>query len=221
MVVTSHRSLAQSHTRAIRSAAPATSPCGAIPTLTPVEIADGLKLVGRNRRMVPADYAGARAARSLVDIEDPAVRGSALWFAPLHDGVISSGCIGPANRVSELLHYGRSELGSRSDSGPGPTHFDSLLGDVLRECSIPDLLERPEVPISTAPERELPLPNPVGKLDAGQCNGRTPERLEACHRGAPAFDRPMILLNEIVEVLATPHLNVLPLRVLPPQKPKS
>jgi hypothetical protein len=60
----------------------------------------------------------------------------------------------------------------------------------------------------------------MGKLDAGQCNGRSTERLEACHRGAPAFDRPMILFNEIVEVLATPHLNVLPLRVLSPQKPK-
>jgi len=30
----------------------------------------------------------------------------------------------------------------------------------------------------------------------------------------------MILLNEIVEVLATPHLNILPLRILPPQEPK-
>jgi hypothetical protein len=30
--------------------------------LTPIEIADGLKLVGRNRRMTPADYAGDRAA---------------------------------------------------------------------------------------------------------------------------------------------------------------
>jgi hypothetical protein len=49
--------------------------------LTPIEIADGHKLLGRNRRMTPADYAGDRAARSLVDIEDPAVRGSALWFA--------------------------------------------------------------------------------------------------------------------------------------------
>jgi hypothetical protein len=49
--------------------------------LTPIEIADGLKLLGRHRRMTPADYAGDRAARSLVDVEDPAVRGSALWFA--------------------------------------------------------------------------------------------------------------------------------------------
>jgi hypothetical protein len=49
--------------------------------LTPIEIADGFKLLGRNRRMTTAEYSGDRAARSLVDIEDPAVRGSALWFA--------------------------------------------------------------------------------------------------------------------------------------------
>jgi hypothetical protein len=60
----------------------------------------------------------------------------------------------------------------------------------------------------------LPLANPMRKLDAGQGNGRTPERLEAAHGGASAFDRSMILLNEIAKVLATPHLNVFPLRIL-------
>jgi hypothetical protein len=60
----------------------------------------------------------------------------------------------------------------------------------------------------------------VGKLNTGQGNSRTPERLEASHRGAATFDRSMILLNQIVQVLATPHLNELPLRILPPQKPK-
>jgi Bacterial TniB protein len=49
--------------------------------VTSIEIANGLKLIGRHRRMTPDDYAGDRATRSLVDIEDPAVRGSALWFA--------------------------------------------------------------------------------------------------------------------------------------------
>ncbi len=49
--------------------------------LTSIEIANGLKLIGRHRRMTPDDYADDRATRSLVDIEDPAVRGSALWFA--------------------------------------------------------------------------------------------------------------------------------------------
>jgi hypothetical protein len=61
----------------------------------------------------------------------------------------------------------------------------------------------------------------MGELDTGQCNGRTPERLEASHhRGASAFDRSMILLYEIVAVLVASHLNILPLRILPPQKPK-
>jgi hypothetical protein len=45
----------------------------------------------------------------------------------------------------------------------------------------------------------------MGKLDAGECNRRTPERLEASHRGASEFDRSMILLNEIVEILAEPQ----------------
>jgi hypothetical protein len=61
----------------------------------------------------------------------------------------------------------------------------------------------------------------MGKFDAGQSNGRTLERLEASHhRGASAFDRSMILLNEIVEVPITSHLKILPLRILAPQKPK-
>jgi hypothetical protein len=75
--------------------------------------------------------------------------------------------------------------------------------------------------ISTAPERELSFAYPMGKLDAGQGNGRTPERLEASdHRGAPAFDRSMILLNDIVEVPVISHLNIFPLRILAPQKSK-
>jgi hypothetical protein len=57
------------------------------------------------------------------------------------------------------------------------------------------------------PERELPLANPMGKLDAGQCNGRTPERLKTSHRGASAFGRSMSLLNKIVKVLAGRYRN--------------
>ena len=59
------------------------------------------------------------------------------------------------------------------------------------------------------------------KLDSGQGNGPTPERLESpYHRGASAFDRAMILLDDIIEVLVASHLNILPLRILAPQKPK-
>jgi hypothetical protein len=60
----------------------------------------------------------------------------------------------------------------------------------------------------------------MGKFDTSQCNGRTPEGLEASHGRASAFDRSMILLDQIVEVLATSRPNELPLRILPPQKPK-
>jgi hypothetical protein len=60
----------------------------------------------------------------------------------------------------------------------------------------------------------------MGKLDAGQCNGRTPERLKTSHGGASAFDRSMILFNKIIKVLVPSHLNVLPLRIFSPQKPK-
>jgi hypothetical protein len=52
-------------------------------------------------------------------------------------------------------------------------------GEVLSECSFPELLERSGLPIPTAPERKLFLANPMGKLNAGQGNGRSPEGLEA------------------------------------------
>ncbi len=111
---------------------------------------------------------------------------------------------------------------SGQKSGPGGRFDDSLPRAVLCESSIPDLLKRSEVLISAAPKRELPLTNPMGKFDAGQGNGRTPEGLEApsSHCSASAFDRSMILFNDVIEVLITSHLNVLPLRILAPQKPK-
>src|ERR1700692_3140218 len=78
--------------------------------------------------------------------------------------------------------------------GPGTIQgqigtFEIPPGEVLREGSFPELRERSEVPISPPPQRELPLSNPMGKLDSGQRNRCTPERLEASHRGASAFDR--------------------------------
>jgi hypothetical protein len=47
--------------------------------------------------------------------------------------------------------------------------------------------------MSPAPERELPLANPVGKLDAGQCDGRTPEGFRDILRPGPQSirERPM------------------------------
>jgi hypothetical protein len=43
--------------------------------------------------MTPADYVGDRTARSPMDIEDPAVPGTALWFA--HSVIASFRCVGP------------------------------------------------------------------------------------------------------------------------------
>jgi hypothetical protein len=48
------------------------------------------------------------------------------------------------------------------------------------------------------------------KLDAGQGNGRAPERLEASHGGASAFDRSMILLNEMAFESGTASLPAHP-----------
>jgi hypothetical protein len=72
------------------------------------------------------------------------------------------------------LHYGRSKWYPLTTQGQIGS-IEIAAGDVLRECSLPELLKRPEVPISTAPQRELPLSNPMGKLDAGQGDGSTPE----------------------------------------------
>jgi hypothetical protein len=59
----------------------------------------------------------------------------------------------------------------------------------------------------------------MSQFDTGHGNRRTQERLEASHhRGASAFDRSMILLNDIIEVLVTSHLNILPLWILPPRR---
>jgi hypothetical protein len=54
----------------------------------------------------------------------------------------------------------------------------------------------------------------MGEFNSGQRNGRISKGLKAHHGGASAFDRTMILLNDIVEIAAAPHLHVLPLRIL-------
>ncbi len=58
------------------------------------------------------------------------------------------------------------------------------------------------------------------QLDAGERYRRVAERLEAQHLSAAAFDRAMILLNDVVQVAAVPDENILPPRILPAQKPQ-
>jgi hypothetical protein len=47
-----------------------------------------------------------------------------------------------------------------------------------------------------------------------------PIRFEAQHRSPAAFDRTMILLNDVVQVAAVPDENILPPRIMPAQQPK-
>jgi hypothetical protein len=48
---------------------------------------------------------------------------------------------------------------------------------------------------------ELPLLSRVHDLDAGDQSARAVEVLEAEHRSHDAFERPMTLLDEVVQIL--------------------
>jgi hypothetical protein len=62
--------------------------------------------------------------------------------------------------------------------------------------------------------REVTLVNSLCQLDAGNRDCGLVERFEPLHGGTAAFDCSVILLNDIVEVVAAPHLHVFPLRNL-------
>jgi hypothetical protein len=57
------------------------------------------------------------------------------------------------------------------------------------------------------------------QLDASERYCSITERFEAQHASEAAFDRAMILLNYVVQVGTAPNENILPLRILPAQKP--
>jgi hypothetical protein len=52
--------------------------------------------------------------------------------------------------------------------------------------------------MTAAPERELALSNSMCQLNSGERDGCSSKRLEAHHGSAAAFDRTMILLNDVV-----------------------
>src|SRR5688572_19519647 len=58
------------------------------------------------------------------------------------------------------------------------------------------------------------------QLDASERYRCIAERFEAQHGSAAAFDRAMILLNDVVQVGTLPDQNVLPPRILTAQKPQ-
>jgi Domain of unknown function (DUF3387) len=67
---------------------------------------------------------------------------------------------------------------------------------------------------------ELPLANAMSQLDSGDRDGRVGEGLEPSHRRTAALDGSVILLDDVVEVLASPDLDVAPTRVLATQQPQ-
>src|SRR5271156_3574193 len=60
----------------------------------------------------------------------------------------------------------------------------------------------------------------MGKLNARDRDSGIRKRLESSHRRAASLDRPMILLDDVVQVLAASRLDVSPAQVLPAQQPQ-
>src|SRR5882672_9103567 len=58
------------------------------------------------------------------------------------------------------------------------------------------------------------------QLDSGKCDRSILERFEARHRRAPSLDRPVVLLDDVVEVLAGPNFHFAPDWMLSPQSPQ-
>ena len=73
---------------------------------------------------------------------------------------------------------------------------------------------------SAASEIELPFADSVRELETGERQRRCDERLESLQRPAPCFDPAVVLLDNIVELLASAHPNVSPSDVLSPQLPQ-
>src|ERR1022692_2003269 len=90
----------------------------------------------------------------------------------------------------------------------------------LCECERPLGFTAPITSPTSTTERELSFANAVGQLDSRDRDGRVLERLEASHRRTASLDRPMILLNQVVEIFIRPHFDVPPARVFTSQQPQ-
>lgn len=75
-------------------------------------------------------------------------------------------------------------------------------------------------PTSSVAERELSLSNSMSKFDAGESNLRRAERLQPMHGSAPSLNRPVILLDDVIQVPVRSHHDVAPARVFAPQAPQ-
>src|SRR5450755_1438625 len=98
-------------------------------------------------------------------------------------------------------------------------HFRSSR-PLLYECHRPFVLPGPATASTATSKRELSLANAMCQLNSGNGDGRIRERLEPSHRRTASLDRPMILLDDVVQIFAGPHFDVTPARMLSAQQPQ-
>src|ERR1017187_9940986 len=79
---------------------------------------------------------------------------------------------------------------------------------LLCEGHCPFRLPRPATTSTPTAKRELTLTNPMRELDAGNRDRRVRERLESGHRRAASLDGAVVLLNQVVQILVRPNLDV-------------
>jgi hypothetical protein len=113
------------------------------------------------------------------------------------------------------------EAASNRDQGSGALTEQGVVDAYLCcrtscERHIPLFLQRPAGP-PTWPKFELALANSMHEFQPSQSDGRRPIGLEAQHGAAPALDSPVILLDDIVQVMALTHEDVFPSVVLSTQ----
>src|ERR1035438_1205858 len=90
---------------------------------------------------------------------------------------------------------------------------------LLYECHRPFVLPGPATASTATSKRELSLANAMCQLNSGNGDGRIRERLEPSHRRTASLDRPMILLDDVVQILAGPPPDVPPARVPSAHRP--
>lgn len=86
---------------------------------------------------------------------------------------------------------------------------------------MPEFLQRERSTIALVGYRELALTNPMGELNATERDRRRRKRLEPEHRRAASLDRAVILLNDIIEISACPHVYGVPAQILLAEQPQA
>jgi hypothetical protein len=93
---------------------------------------------------------------------------------------------------------------------PNKSKLTGIGGCFLSQCPVPELLQRPIPPSTAGSKRELAFSNPMRQLDSAERDGCISIRLKACHPGAAALNRTMILFDNVIAVLTAPHDHVFP-----------